>query len=960
MRLNNIFNQLTFLTVFVVFTTNLEVSPSYQIQSHSQPRFDRFDFITASSGWVLLDQHFLWTSDAGETWNEIGPSIPSGAAVQDAQFIDANTGWILWTTDNIDGSAAFTLARTLDHGRTWEIDSLTLFEPGDASSHIERASLGWLDEQTGWIAVKQATGSNFSMGALFRTFDGGVTWTRSTLPVADHVSFSDFQIGWAVGNPGSGRIFKTKDGGVTWQSTMPDFPSGSLVDIYEPFYTDGKGALVATRLGTSSRLEVYMEEDPADEWLLLGQVFLDADPGVIGFSAIDADNLIVTIPGSRSIVRLKDGILNVLENQDGLSGSIVELDMVSMDVGWAKSMESNCISGSSSDGGTAVSCTSQPRLLRTDDGGITWQDIKLPVVVSTVNSPSAIESSQIITTTTVPGIGNTELFVGQGFDKCEIPTAPQLQTWWNNGPYQAVNLYIGGSSRACANTAITAGYLQQLHQQGWRFIPTWVGPQAPCTGYISRFSSDVVVAYDQGVNEADLAVDRLVELGLTYPDGTGSVVYYDIEYYGTDTACRDAVNSFMSGWVSQIKARGNLAGVYGSTLCNTGLSDFRGITNVPDIIWPARWYHNLGEGYYDPAATVWNLGNCVPNTVWANHQRIRQYEGDHNETWGDLTLGIDSNVLDGVVAIPYNPPSVTNITRRNTDPTNAATVDFNVLFSASVTGFGVGDLKLTTSGVSGAAINSVSGAGNEYVVKVATGSGNGTIRLDIVDDDTVIDGVGGRLGGAGLGNGNFSNSEIYTVIKITTFGDVPVTHPHYDNIEILYANGYTGGCQTSPLLFCPEMVMSRAQSAVFMLRGNFDGGYVPVEPTHFFLDNWKKSSWGEGWAESMYLEGLTAGCSPAPLKFCPDDVLTNVQLAVFGLRLKYGMSYMPPQGTGMVFADMTNPGFWGSGWAEQAYLDGLIPACGTSGGKPLFCPNALVNRGFGASVIVAAKNLSMP
>jgi glucose/arabinose dehydrogenase len=70
------------------------------------------------------------------------------------------------------------------------------------------------------------------------------------------------------------------------------------------------------------------------------------------------------------------------------------------------------------------------------------------------------------------------------------------------------------------------------------------------------------------------------------------------------------------------------------------------------VIWPARWYHNLGEGFYDPTATVWNLGSCLLNTVWADHQRIRQYEGDHDETWGSLTLEIDSNALDGVVAVP--------------------------------------------------------------------------------------------------------------------------------------------------------------------------------------------------------------------------------------------------------------------------------------------------------------------
>jgi len=79
------------------------------------------------------------------------------------------------------------------------------------------------------------------------------------------------------------------------------------------------------------------------------------------------------------------------------------------------------------------------------------------------------------------------------------------------------------------------------------------------------------------------------------------------------------------------------------------------------------------------------------------------------------------------------------------------------------------------------------------------------------------------------------------------------------------------------------MVMDRAKSAVFMLRGNFGNGYTPVTPSHFFKDNWSKAAWAEGWAESMYLEGLTAGCSTNPLKFCPYDALTNDQATVFGL-----------------------------------------------------------------------------
>ena len=156
-----------------------------------------------------------------------------------------------------------------------------------------------------------------------------------------------------------------------------------------------------------------------------------------------------------------------------------------------------------------------------------------------------------------------------------------------------------------------------------------------------------------------------------------------MEHYGTNAACRSAVNAFMNGWVSQIHARGNLAGVYGSTLCNTGLSDFLNITNVPDVIWPARWYHSLGLGYYDPNASVWNLGSCVPNTVWSNHQRIRQYEGDHDETWGNLTLDIDSNVLDGVVAIPKGPMAANLVSPNGTITDNTPTYTWNKVSEAT-------------------------------------------------------------------------------------------------------------------------------------------------------------------------------------------------------------------------------------------------------------------------------------
>lgn len=185
----------------------------------------------------------------------------------------------------------------------------------------------------------------------------------------------------------------------------------------------------------------------------------------------------------------------------------------------------------------------------------------------------------------------TEIFMGQGFDKCEIPTLSQMQNWITNSPYGAVNLYIGGSCRSCPNSALTASYVSQLSQQGWKFIPTWVGPQSACwVGSCgSRISNDPATAYNQGVSEANAAIDVAIDLGLALADGSGTIIYYDLENYDTaNTACRNATKSFISGWTAQLHARGSEAGVYGSS-CGSAISDFATISNIPDAVWAAHW-----------------------------------------------------------------------------------------------------------------------------------------------------------------------------------------------------------------------------------------------------------------------------------------------------------------------------------------------------------------------------------
>ncbi len=122
--------------------------------------------------------------------------------------------------------------------------------------------------------------------------------------------------------------------------------------------------------------------------------------------------------------------------------------------------------------------------------------------------------------------------------------------------------------------------------------------------------------------------------------------------------------------------------------------------------------------------------------------------------------------------LPYdmsgNLPQVTGIRRANTNPTGLGSVNFTVSFNTSVTGVDETDFALYTTGaVSNASVTSVSGSGNQYHVSVNTGTGDGTIRLDLIDDDSIVNSVNDPIGGAGINNGSYLNGETYTISKIT-------------------------------------------------------------------------------------------------------------------------------------------------------------------------------------------------
>ena len=124
----------------------------------------------------------------------------------------------------------------------------------------------------------------------------------------------------------------------------------------------------------------------------------------------------------------------------------------------------------------------------------------------------------------------------------------------------------------------------------------------------------------------------------------------------------------------------------------------------------------------------------------------------------------ESNELDVEVTVDLTPPTVSSINRVGANPTNATSVQWTVTFSENVTGVDITDFALTSTGtLAGGSVTGVSGSNATYTVTADTGTGEGTIRLDVVDDDSIADGVGKALGGTGVGNGDFTTGQIFVI-----------------------------------------------------------------------------------------------------------------------------------------------------------------------------------------------------
>jgi Tol biopolymer transport system component len=337
--------------------------------------------------------------------------------------------------------------------------------------------------------------------------------------------------------------------------------------------------------------------------------------------------------------------------------------------------------------------------------------------------------------------------------------------------------------------------------------------------------------------------------------------------------------------------------------------------------------------------------------------RLRFALDDNDDQGQDIVKFFSGNAAladQPVMIVDYflntaGPPTVIGILRADANPTTASIVRFTVAFSEPVTGVDVTDFVLTADGIDGAAIQGVEGGGDTYTVRVGTGTGSGTIRLDLVDDDSIVDESGRELGGSGTGNGDFDASEAYTLSR-PIFGDVPPGYWAWSFIETLYRTGITAGCGNGN--YCPESTVTRDQMAVFLLRGIHGSTYNPpaVGEGTGFVDV-PTDHWAAAWIKQLAAEGITGGCGGG--NYCPGAPVTRDQMAVFLLKAKHGKTYSPPSvGDSTGFTDVP-PDHWAAAWIKQLAVEGITGGCGVAN----YCPGNPVNRAEMAVFLVRTFNL---
>jgi photosystem II stability/assembly factor-like uncharacterized protein len=361
--------------------------------------------IDPNNGWA---SGALRTTDGGAHWRDVSPpSLPNRQGDAPEFYLDLNHAW--------QGQAFadhVVIFRTADGGLTWQQGAAVPVKATDQAG--VSSQLYFIDYQHGWLKTESCLPNGFACNpdpaaqGLYSTVDGGLHWTlQSSGPGAaatgcffgDGMTFVSTARGWlqlscppALGHSGL-ELLVTSDGGVTWhvQTLAKDSRCPCFLDNAPVFFDQQHGFVQ----GSASNGPPFMFATTDGGSIWSARTIPGADPGLVRLSFIDASAGWAIVDGNKKgpiypsptcssgyayspsecfpqsqMYRTADG---------GRTWALMQTDLFSPDG------EVNILLFVDARYGFAQRYLSspqnlQPVLLKTSDGGSTWQVVAAAIV----------------------------------------------------------------------------------------------------------------------------------------------------------------------------------------------------------------------------------------------------------------------------------------------------------------------------------------------------------------------------------------------------------------------------------------------------------------------------------------------------------------------------------------------------------------------------------------------------
>lgn len=314
------------------------------------------------TGWAVGDGGVLLKSDDdGQTWIKQTFISPT-ATLWRVTFQNDRWGWI-----GGEDQGQGVVYRTQDGGCHWSREM-----PLDEAVRVDH--LQFVDTRNGWGRAVKKDGSYAS---IVYTRDGGRQWKERPLPTPGNQGVKDFDFidakyGWATTGH---KIFQTVNSGRSWEeqpTSMPDktqLSSVSMADASHGWMGGSAGCLLAMGDSEGACTTIHHTTDAGQTWRSMEAAGLEGT--IHGMTFTDADHGWLVGEGG-SIFQTSDAGQSWSFFRNPLAGtSLWSVFMLDASHGWIGG-SARCV--------LALDDCDAHALMRTPNGGITWQEQAIPAL----------------------------------------------------------------------------------------------------------------------------------------------------------------------------------------------------------------------------------------------------------------------------------------------------------------------------------------------------------------------------------------------------------------------------------------------------------------------------------------------------------------------------------------------------------------------------------------------------